>query len=144
MVAGWNPFFFRKHRFHILHFPNSTGLFTKPTGRHYTKHRFSPDIASGRCGGHMYQHLASGIRKRIKHKNKKVTLHMLTHCTMLGCGLTSMVVCIDDIFHDIRERNVTIRMEIWTTKMYFLGFWDIPECDIMEVDITKFRVYIVI
>ena len=41
MVAFWNPFFFRKHRFHILHFSNSTRLFTKPTGRHYTKHRFS-------------------------------------------------------------------------------------------------------
>jgi hypothetical protein len=41
----WNPFFFfQKHRFHILHFPNSTGVFTKPTGRHYTKYRFSPDI----------------------------------------------------------------------------------------------------
>ena len=39
-------FFFQKHRFHILHFPNSTRLFTKPTGRHYTKHQFSPDIAS--------------------------------------------------------------------------------------------------
>ena len=36
--------FFLKHRFHIFHFPNSTGLFTKPTGHHYTKHRFSPDI----------------------------------------------------------------------------------------------------
>jgi hypothetical protein len=46
MVAGCNPFSFQKHRFHILHFPNSTGLFTKPTGRHYTnKYRFSPDIA---------------------------------------------------------------------------------------------------
>ena len=44
MVAGWNPIFFLKHRFHILHFPNPTGLFTKPTGRHYTKYRFSPDI----------------------------------------------------------------------------------------------------
>ena len=42
MVAG---FFFLKHRCHILHFPNSTGLFTKPTDRHYTKYRFSPDIA---------------------------------------------------------------------------------------------------
>jgi hypothetical protein len=42
LISG---FFFQKHRFHILHFPNSTGLFTKPTGRHYTKHRFSPDIA---------------------------------------------------------------------------------------------------
>jgi hypothetical protein len=45
MVAGWNPFLFLKHQFHILHFPNSTGLFTKPTGHHYTKYRFSPDIA---------------------------------------------------------------------------------------------------
>ena len=36
---------FLNHRFHILHFPNSTGLFTKPTGRHYTKYRFSSDIA---------------------------------------------------------------------------------------------------
>ena len=43
-VADWNPFFFKKkHRFHILPFPNSTGLFTKPTGCHHTKHRFSPD-----------------------------------------------------------------------------------------------------
>jgi hypothetical protein len=37
-----------KHRFHILHFPHSTGLFTKPTGCHYTKYRFSPDIGHGR------------------------------------------------------------------------------------------------
>jgi hypothetical protein len=47
MVAGWNPFFLnkiKKHRFHILHFPISTGLFTKPTGRHYIKYRFSTDI----------------------------------------------------------------------------------------------------
>ena len=36
--------FFLKHRFHILHFPNSTGLFRKPTSRHYTKYRFSLDI----------------------------------------------------------------------------------------------------
>ena len=45
MVASWNPIFFQNHRFHILHFPNSTGFFTKPTGRHYTKYRFSPDTA---------------------------------------------------------------------------------------------------
>ena len=44
MVVGWNPFFFLKHRFHILHFPNSTGLFTKPTSHNYTKYRFFPDI----------------------------------------------------------------------------------------------------
>ena len=43
IVAGWSPFFFEKHRFHTLHFPNSTRLVTKPTGRHYTKYRLSPD-----------------------------------------------------------------------------------------------------
>jgi hypothetical protein len=26
--------------------PNSTGLFPKPTGSHYTKYQFSPDIAT--------------------------------------------------------------------------------------------------
>jgi hypothetical protein len=36
--------FFFKHRFHILHFPKSAGLFTKPTGRQYIKYWFSPDI----------------------------------------------------------------------------------------------------
>ena len=36
--------FFLKHQFHILHFPNSTRLFTKPISCHYTKYRFSPDI----------------------------------------------------------------------------------------------------
>ena len=36
--------FFQKQRFHIFHFPNSTILFTKPTGRHFTKYRFSPNI----------------------------------------------------------------------------------------------------
>jgi hypothetical protein len=59
---------------------------------------------------------------------KKVTLHMLTHGTMRGCGLTSLVVCINDRFRDIRERNVTIRSEIWTTNICSLGFWDIREC----------------
>jgi hypothetical protein len=33
-------------------------------------------------------------------------------CDMRGCGLTSLVVCINDKFCDIRERNVTIRSEI--------------------------------
>jgi hypothetical protein len=39
-----NPFWFLKHRFHILHSPDSTGLFTKPTGLHYTKYKFSLNI----------------------------------------------------------------------------------------------------
>ena len=57
MVAGWNPFFLnkKKHRFHILHFPNSTGHFTKPTGRHDTKYRFSPDTDSNRLHGDLFQ-----------------------------------------------------------------------------------------
>ena len=51
MVAGWLfiylfYFIFPKHWFHILHFPNLIGLFTQPTGRHYTKYRFSPEIVT--------------------------------------------------------------------------------------------------
>jgi hypothetical protein len=30
-----------------------------------------------------------------KKKNKKVTLHMLTHDAMQGCGLTTLFVCIN-------------------------------------------------
>ena len=45
LTSVWKKKRKEKHRFHILHFPNSTGLFTKPTGCHYTKYRFSPDIA---------------------------------------------------------------------------------------------------
>jgi hypothetical protein len=54
---------------------------------------------------------------------------MLTHGAMRGCRLTSLVVCINDKFHDIRERNVTIRSEIWTTNIRSLRFWDIRECE---------------
>ena len=51
------------------------------------------------------------------------------------------MVCINDKFCDIREINVTIRSEIWTTNIHFVRFRDIREYDIMEVDITEFRVY---
>jgi hypothetical protein len=47
-----------------------------------------------------------------KKKKKKKTLHILTHDAMQGRGLTSLVVCINDKFCDIREINVTIRSEI--------------------------------
>ena len=53
---------------------------------------------------------------------------MLTHGAMRGCGLTSLMVCINDTLRDIRERNVTIRSEIWTTNICPLGFQDIREC----------------
>ena len=44
----------------------------------------------------------------------------------------------NDGIHDIRERNVTVRSEIWTTNICRLGFQDI-----MEVDIKEFGVYLV-
>ena len=47
-------------------------------------------------------------KKEKKNTNKKVTLHMLTHGTMRGCGLIAWVVCINDKFCDIKERNVTV------------------------------------
>jgi hypothetical protein len=53
---------------------------------------------------------------------------MLTHSAMQRCGLTSLVVCINDKFCDIRERNVTIRSEIWTMSIHSLGVWNIREC----------------
>jgi hypothetical protein len=58
---------------------------------------------------------------------KKKKIHMLTHGAMQGCELTSLVVCINDKFHDIRERNVTRRSEIWTTNIRSLGFRYIRE-----------------
>jgi hypothetical protein len=60
-----------------------------------------------------------------KNKNKKVTLRMLTHGTMRGCGLISWAICNNDIFHDIRERNMTTRSEIWSANIRFLGFMEI-------------------
>ena len=53
-----------------------------------------------------------GHKKKEKNKNKKVTLHILTHGAMRGCGLTSLVACINDKIRDTRKRNVTIRSEI--------------------------------
>ena len=60
----------------------------------------------------MWQMHAPMSNKWQKKNNKKVTLHMLTHGTMRGCGLISLVVCVNDKFCDIRERNATIRSEI--------------------------------
>ena len=61
------------------------------------------------------------------HKNKKMTLHILTHGAMQGCGLPSLAVCINDKICDIRERNVTIRSEIWSMNIRSLAFQDIRE-----------------
>ena len=72
----------------------------------------------------MWHMLAPTFNK--KKKKKKVTLHVLTHGAIRGCGLT-LVVFIDDNICDIKERNVTIRSEIGTTNIRSLGFWDITE-----------------
>ena len=73
----------------------------------------------------MHQHSTSGIRRRkIRIRRWHSTCW---HGTMRGCGLTSCVVCINDKFCDIRERNVTIRSEIWTMNILFLGFREIRE-----------------
>ena len=66
-------------------------------------------------------------KKKKKDMNKKVTLHILTHGPMQGCGLTSWVVCINDKIRDIRGRKVTIRREIRTTNIRSLGFRDIRD-----------------
>ena len=50
-------------------------------------------------------------KKKKKDKNTKVTPHILTHGAMLGCGLTSLMVCINNKNCEIMERKVTIRDE---------------------------------
>ena len=82
----------------------------------------------GRCGGHMHQHSTSGIRRKEKKKDEKVTPHMLTYGAIWVCRLTSLVICINDKSCDIREGNATIRSEIWTTNIRPLGFQDIRDC----------------
>ena len=58
-------------------------------------------------------------------KKKKKALQILTHDTMQRYGLTSLVVCTNDKIHDIKERKMTIRKEIWPIRS--LGFRDIRE-----------------
>ena len=57
-------------------------------------------------------HMHAPTFNKWKKKKKKVTILRLTHGAMRGCGLNSLVVCINDKEFDIRERNVTIRSEI--------------------------------
>ena len=60
---------------------------------------------------HMHAPTFNNCHKKKNNKKKKVTLHILTHGPMQGCGLTSLVAYINDNIRDIRERNVTIRSE---------------------------------
>ena len=65
----------------------------------------------------------------------------MTRGIMQGCGWNFLVVCINGKIHDTRERNVTMRSDIWTKNIRSLGFWDIRELsDITEVDIIESRV----
>ena len=50
--------------------------------------------------------------KKKKKEKEKVTLHILTHGGMRGCGLTSLVICINDKIRDTKERKVTTKSEI--------------------------------
>ena len=75
------------------------------------------------CGICMHQHWTSGKRRRRRRRWHST----LTHGAMRGCGLTSLVVCINEKKRDMRERNVTIRSEIWTTNIRSLGFRVIRE-----------------
>ena len=72
-------------------------------------------------------HMHAPAFNKWHQKKKKMTLHILTHGAMRGCGLTSWVVCINDKLHDIRKRNVTIRSEVWTANICSLGFRNIRE-----------------
>jgi hypothetical protein len=65
-------FFFKSTGFTSSTFPIQPNFSTKPTGRHYTKYRFSPDIAS------QYQHIAR-LEKHaslIEDKEKKIDYHV--------------------------------------------------------------------
>jgi hypothetical protein len=76
----------------------------------------------------MWQTHIPTFNKWHKTTKKKKTLTMLTHGAMRQCGLTSLVVCMNDKHCDIRKRNMTIRSEIWTTNICSLEFWDIRGC----------------
>ena len=90
----------------------------------------------GQCGKCMHQHSTSGIR-RISIRGDTLqndTWHNVRVWVDFG-GLHY------DKIRDIRERNVTIRSETWTTNIRSLRFWDIRECDNVGIDIMEFRVY---
>ena len=89
------------------------------------------------CGICMHQHSTC---RRIRIRRWHSTYWHMAQCE--GCWLTSLTACINDKIRDIRERNVTIRSEIWTTNIRSLGFRDIREWVILwGVDIMEFRVY---
>ena len=63
----------------------------------------------------------------IRIRRRRRRSHVLTRGAMRGCGLPSLMVCINGITCDIRETNVTKRSEIWTKNIRSLGFWNVRE-----------------
>ncbi len=76
--------------------------------------------------------------KKNKNKNKKVTLHILTHGAMQGCGLTSLMACINDKICDIEERNKEWNLNYKRPLPRVWGYWRVS--DIMRVEIMEFSV----
>ena len=102
IVTSWKLivfFNYKMHQFHILHFPNSTGVFTKPTSRHCTKYRFSPDIGTLNPYPSVFQvqrvtcwqlsvfHYQIGVG--ILYSSKLVGIPLLKSWTSTGCSLNS-------------------------------------------------------
>ena len=84
----------------------------------------------------------SGIKRRRRRGMRRwhSTCWHMAQCE--GAGWLLWWFEIDGRFRDIRERNVTIRSEVWTANICSLGFWDVRECvALWGVDITEFRVY---
>ena len=76
----------------------------------------------GQCGICMHQHSTSGIRRRRRWHS---TYWHMAQCEGVGWLLWWFALMTKKNY--IRERNVTIRSEIWTTNIRSLGFWDIRE-----------------
>ena len=90
----------------------------------------TPNGLLGRCGICMHQHSTSGIRRRRIGIGIRIRRWHYTYwhiCAMRGCGLTSLVVCINDGSRDIREKNVTIRSEMYTMNIRSVRCQDIRE-----------------
>ena len=65
---------------------------------------------------------------------------MLTHGAMQGCGLTSLVVCINEKNCDIRKRNVTMSKNLNYEYPFPRVSGHLRVRDIMEFDVMGFRV----
>ena len=77
----------------------------------------------GQCGIFMHQHSTS--RRRRRRRRWHSTYWHRTQCEGVGWLLWWFALMIE--ICDIRERNVTIKSEIWTTNICFLGFHDIRQ-----------------